>query len=604
MNIKILLLFFFLNGYAVNAIMAQQNNPVQDTFFLAKKKGLLGRLGRSVSTSNTQDQVPQKVENQFLKFKGKIIRSLEVLQLSFQRNINDTNEVKYNLGVRIANVFHKNSSDRVIRKNLFFEQGGRVYPYLFADNERYLRELSFIQDARIYVEFAENSKDSVDVLVITKDIFSLGAKLKIDDRTRGRIEVEDQNVAGSSTNVKLSALYDEPRQPQKGFAGEITRRNIGGSFIDWTVGFSSFAPSYSSGRREETQMITRFEKPIVTPFIPTTGALEFGYYKSTNAFTSDSVYRAYDKYEYYNADGWFGYSLDNKKAMYNNKDIRIHTFAALRLFNQHFFKTPLFSNYRYFNTIGGLLSYNIFKQVFFKTNFIYGFGRSEDVPEGFSLALTSGITKKQNIKRPYAGLDFNFANFNNKGFYTNYTFRIGGNIYRKRVEDMDVLFNVEHFTRLRKMAPNWYQRAFITTGITTQINPDLNGPLVINSNYGLPYFNPENIYSDFRTTVKLESVFYNTKKIIGFRFAPFVFSDISLLKPIKQSFNKSDIFSALGGGIRTRNENLVFGTIELKGYLFPRTNGDMKGWKVELNTNVRFKYSSTFIKRPDIVLVN
>jgi len=67
---------------------------------------------------------------------------------------------------------------------------------------------------------------------------------------------------------------------------------------------------------------------------------------------------------------------------------------------------------------------------------------------------------------------------------------------------------------------------------------------------------------------------------------------------------KSDLYSALGGGIRTRNENLVFGTIELKGYYFPRTNGDMKGWKVEVSSNIRFKYISTFIRRPDFVKAN
>ena len=100
------------------------------------------------------------------------------------------------------------------------------------------------------------------------------------------------------------------------------------------------------------------------------------------------------------------------------------------------------------------------------------------------------------------------------------------------------------------------------------------------------------------------SNFYNTNKILGFRLAPFAFGEFSLLKPVKLGFGKSDVFSAVGGGIRTRNENLVFGTIELKGYFFPRTNGDMKPWKVELNSNIRFKYKSSFISRPDFIIAN
>ena len=149
--------------------------------FLAKKKGLLGRLGKSIST-NPPEEAPQRVANQFLKYKGKIIRSVELVRLSFQSNIYDTTLVKYDLGVRLANVFHKNSREKVIRNNLFFKEGGRLYPYLVADNERYLRDLSFIQDARIIVDFAEDNTDSVDVVVITKDIFSMGGKLKIDSR--------------------------------------------------------------------------------------------------------------------------------------------------------------------------------------------------------------------------------------------------------------------------------------------------------------------------------------------------------------------------------------------------------------------------------------
>jgi len=38
---------------------------------------------------------------------------------------------------------------------------------------------------------------------------------------------------------------EEPRT--KGFNAEITKRNIGGSFIDWNNWVTSFAPSFSSG---------------------------------------------------------------------------------------------------------------------------------------------------------------------------------------------------------------------------------------------------------------------------------------------------------------------------------------------------------------------
>ena len=610
------LLYIFIGCMCIMQLhVAAQVPDNQDTFFLAKKKGLLGRLGKSISTYGPDD-APQKIENQFLKFKGKIIRSVELIRIGFECSIYDTCDIKNNFGIRMANTFHKNSTEKVMRHNLFFKEGGRFYPYLVADNERYLRDLLYIQDARIVVYFAENSRDSVDVVVLTKDIFSLGGKAKIDTKTRGRLELQDENVAGSATRFFVSGLYDEARYPIKGLAAELTRRNIGGSFIDWTTGFTTFAPSFSSGKREETNFFTRIEKPLVTPYIPSTGSLEGGYYTTRNAYVSDSLYKSEFRYSYSNIDGWLGYSLDSKRKLYANREIRVHKFVALRGFDQRFFELPgRFRDsfdYRFTNTTAVLASINVFKQSFYKTNFIYGFGRNEDVPEGFSAALTAGYTIKKNsgyfdkgnIKRPYTGVDFNLTNFKRQGFYSNFTLRAGGFFNRHRFEDMDLLFNVEHFTRLRKLNAKWYQRTFISTGISAQVNPVFNTPLLINNNYGLPYFNPDGINSDLRTTMRVESVYYNTAKILGFRLAPFVFTDFSLLKPSKANLRKSDLYSALGGGIRTRNENLVFGTIELKGYYFPRTNGDMKGWKVELSSNIRFKYISTFIRRPDFVKAN
>jgi hypothetical protein len=255
-----------------------------------------------------------------------------------------------------------------------------------------------------------------------------------------------------------------------------------------------------------------------------------------------------------------------------------------------------------------LTSLNFFRQVFYKTSFIYGFGRSEDIPEGFSAATTVGYIRTESgiidSRRPYGGIDLSLSNFRRKGLYVNYTLKLGGYLYRDHFEDVNMLFNVEHFTRLRKLNTRWFNRVFISTGITAQANPKLNAPLYLNGNFGLPYFSNDSLRSDLRATIKLETVFYNTTKILGFRFAPFLFSDGILLKPSTMNLKHSDVFTAIGGGVRTRNENLTFGTVELRAYYFPRTNGEMNPWKIEINSNIRFKFKSSFISRPDFIIAN
>jgi hypothetical protein len=597
-------------------VTAQGDPAKNDTFFLAKKRGLLGRFGKSISRT-PPDEAPVKVENPFLKYKGKIIRSVQAVVLGFQYDIDDTTRIKNDLGVRLAKTFHKNTKRSVIEKNLFFWSGDLLSPYLLADNERYLRDLVYVKDARIYVEYAVGSTDSVDVIVVTKDVFSIGGNLNISSKDKGRMELREENFMGSGSRVLLSSYYEKTRKPNAGIGGELIKRNIAGSFIDLVTGYQDYREAISNNRSQETVFYTRLEKPLVTPYIPTTGALEFAYRRTRNVYDTDTFYRNNIKYINYNIDAWFGYSLDSKRSLYENKQIRLHRFIAIRGLRQFYqviptiFKTVRDPMSRFTDMTGALTSLNIFRQVFYKSNFIYGFGRKEDIPEGFSAATTLGYVRTEALnedkKRPYGGIDLSLANFRKKGLYVNYTFRLGGYFSRKRFEDVDMLFNVEHFTRLRKLSPNWYNRIFMSTGITGQANQVLNAALFMNSTYGLTYFRTDSLNkfeSDVRATAKVESVFYNTTKILGFRFAPFIFSDAILVKPTKMNLNHSDIFTAIGGGLRTRNENLTFGTIELRAYYFPRTIGAMKPWKVEITSNIRFKFRSSFISRPDFIIAN
>ena len=602
----ILLLLLFLAVTNVK-VFAQEPPAKQDTFFLAKKKGVLGRLGRSIST-NPPDKEPQKIENPFLQYKGKYIRKVMMVSLGFGTSVYDTTYNSQNFGTRIANALHKNTKAKVIYRNLFFRPGSPVYPYLLADNERYLRQLDYIQDARILIKPVTPGKDSVDVIIITKDVFSIGGKVDIASNKRGRVDFKEENITGSGNQILLSGFYDKDRRPNQGYGAELIQRNIGGSFINWTTGYKNFNPSFSDGHYQETGMYSRLEKPLVTPYIPSTGSIEASYYKTSDAYDSSHLYNRYYKYGYYNFDTWFGYSLDSKRSIYANREIRLHRFIAVRGFLQHFTSVPdtarITYDYRFANVKGALASLYIFRQAFYKTSFIYGFGVNEDVPEGFSASVTTGIINKQNTVRPYGGLEFEVNSFKNRGFHSTFTFRAGGFFNRNRFEDANILVNIEHFTRLRRLSSNWFQRTFVNAGVTTQVNPLLDGPLVLNSDFGLPYFNNYNLNSDMRYTVKAESTFYNTDKLLGFRFAPFVFADMSALKPTRQAFSKIDMYSAIGGGVRTRNENLTFGTVELRGYFFPRALGDMQDWKIEVNSNIRFRYNSSFIRRPDFIVAN
>src|SRR5882757_551005 len=358
---------------AQNSVFAQEQEHLnkQDSFFL-KKKGLIGRLARALSTTPPPEAEPQKLENPFLKYRLKKIRFINLIPLGFDRNINDTYVIKDNIWIRIANKVHKNSTAEIIRKNLFFKQGDLLYPHLVADNERYLRDLVFFQDARILVENADDSSGLVDVFVITKDVFSIGGHVRISGNTEGRVDVEEENLKGTGTRLEGGMYFDESRSRKAAFNAELVKRNIKGSFIDFTAGFNNYGPSLSNNRNEQNSIYTKIEKPLVTPYIPLTGAIEASYVVTCNMYSADSLYKHDYKYEYYNIDAWIGHSLDSRRALYAEKEIKVHQFVGLRVFNQKFLEIPLRYkagyDYRFANAMGVLGSFYIFKQAFYKTN--------------------------------------------------------------------------------------------------------------------------------------------------------------------------------------------------------------------------------------------
>ncbi len=72
---------------------------------------------------------------------------------------------------KAANGLHVLTRDRVIRREFLFETGDSYDPALIEETERNLRDLRYLSEAEIRVEFKENQ--TVDVYVDTRDKFSL-----------------------------------------------------------------------------------------------------------------------------------------------------------------------------------------------------------------------------------------------------------------------------------------------------------------------------------------------------------------------------------------------------------------------------------------------
>jgi hypothetical protein len=102
----------------------------------------------------------------------------------------------------------------------------------------------------------------------------------------------------------------------------------------------------------------------------------------------------------------------------------------VRAFDQHFTKPPFQSpekesavyNNRKF-ILGGL---TLFKQNFYTASYIYGFGRTEDIPYGHKMSLYIGWTRQLGLERPYIGLEGEKSIVNRSNEFYTLGFRAGG----------------------------------------------------------------------------------------------------------------------------------------------------------------------------------
>ena len=614
-SILLTTILFVVNNVSLFAREDTTVHSLRDsTFILRSKKGIFKKLGDAIWFDAPQFNMQNnsgviKNESPFTTFKGKVINQIQVNSVSYTTPFNDTMATGKKIKRAMEEALYNSTTNKTMLKNLFFNTGDTLYPYLIADNEKFLRELAFIQDARIIASIDPADTNGVIMNIQWKDIFPFGGSANIGSIQSFNAEVNHNNLLGLGDKIQINALYDLDRRPLAATGFEYTKRNLLGSFVNLTVGVDKFKPAFNSGRREEYARYIRGDLPLVSPYHSFTGGFEFGQYEANNTYNTRISYDHVYKYAYGIMDGWMGINIGAGLRVKDNLQTRLRKFISFRAVSKRFSEIPdtaiIKYNIHYSDIDAGLVAFNIFKQEYYHTNFIYGFGRNEDVPEGYSFSVVSGLTQRNTRTRPYIGIDYERDYFTDQKNYTNFNVKMGGYLHNGSLEDISFLSSVNYFTRLKKLTnPKWSKRNFVQISATQQLNTILNEPLYLRSEYGIPTFKNDNIQAATRVSCNIESVYYNMVKYYGFSFAPFIFINSSYIKLIGEDLQKGSIYTALGLGCRTRNENLVFGTIELKAYYYPRTISNMTPLNVSLTTGLRFRYNSQLIRRPDFIQLN
>lgn len=520
-----------------------------------------------ISSSNDSVTQNEKSYEYYQSFKNTTIGSITIKSLDvFGPDFSDTSKTTDIWIEKMANKMHSKSNLNVIRKNLWFKEGHTFSPDLFMDNERLLRSLPYLNDVRFIIKPRIENAKIVDVLILTKDVFSFGLSGSIGNIRKGEIGIHDNNIFGIGHEIGLTLFGHTQLRPHLGLEAYYAINNVKGNFINFAAGYAN------NYLRDE--FFISFERDFLRPQSVYAGGLTaLRSFRSNNINLNSNV--TSDSLNYIYLDGWYGRRL---KLGINANDSRFQMNISGRVRYTSFYKRPLADaeNNQFFanNTLYlGSLSFS--HRSYIRDLKVYSYGIVEDIPKGYLHEVVVGFDNNEFGNRFYSHLFLSTGNlFKKKPFYL-YTSLGVGSFWRALGAEqgmLDVKFN---FISPLFNFWNTEVRQFVRLNYSLGINRFEIEDLLLRNKTGIRGFGSLTERGKQRLTLNVENVFFQKKSILKFQSAFFTFLDMGVVGPANQSFFNQDYFAGIGLGLRIRNESLIFKTIQLRLAFYPNHPSDV-----------------------------
>jgi len=522
------------------------------------------------STNDTVNKGLQSYEY-YKKFKNRVIGVITIKSLDvFGPDFSDTAKTAHLWFEKTANKLHSKSNLNVIRKNLWIKEGKTLDPNLLVDNERYLRSLPYLQDVRFIMKPRAGNKKIVDILILTKDVFSIGLSGSVKNIHNGEIGISDKNILGIGHEIGITLFGNTEKKPHLGFETFYAINNVKGNFINFAGGY---ADNYI-----RKGFFFSFERSFLRPqSIYAGGVTASRSYRTHAVSLTSNVVSDSTTLNYVYLDGWYGRRL---KLGINLNDNRFQVTLAGRIRYLSFNDRPPADteNKQYFaNSTMYLSSLSFSHRSYIRDYRVFSYGIIEDIPKGYLHELVLGYDQNEFGNRVYSHLFLSSGNlFYQKPFYF-YTSLGMGSFWRNAgMEQGMVDVKINFISPLFKIW-NVQARQFIKLNYTLGINRYEIEDLYLRSSLGIGIrgFGSRITSGKQRMTLNVENVFFQKKSILNFQTALFYFLDVGIVGPANKSIFNEDYFAGIGLGLRIRNENLIFKTLQIRLSFYPNHPSDV-----------------------------
>lgn len=506
-------------------------------------------------------------EEYYKLYSGKTIRNIDIIKLDvFGPTLTNPNQGTKSWVQRAGNKTHIKSRKFIIQNNLFFNPGDTIDPAQLVDNERLLRELDYIKGASIEIALVPDNPDIVDVLIITKDVFSAGIYVDLYNSTSGAFEIYENNLAGIGHRLLANMQWNSLETNPLGYGFKYRIGNIGNTFIKTNLEYSN---AFDTEKYE-----VNFTRKFVSYNTKWAGNLKIKKEITIRDIKkTDTLLKDIDL-DYFTYDFWLGRSflIKTGNLQYQNRSRLV---LGFRYIDNRFNKGPEISeryNFQFHDNQIVLASIAFSRQKHYKSNLIYGFGKTEDIPIGTILQINGGLEKDEFFKRPYWGFKYSRGTYYPRIGYLNFQSEFGAYFYTNKLEQgvinikAQAISNLLYYNKLKL-------RDFLSINYTRGINrfPDERVYLNTTNIWGLE---SEYLFGLQKLSFNSEMVAFTNIQIYNFRFLFFGFADLGLVGPENHSIFKQELYSGIGLGFRVRNENLVFKTFQIRLAFYPKVPAD------------------------------
>ena len=541
---------------------------------LSKRKTIMGRIA-SVAFDFRQRRDDDRgldaalLDRQYDRHRYKVVRRIDITRLDpFGYSIDNLARAPTRFWEKAANAVHITTHQGVVRRSLLFRQGQALEPQSLSESERLLRATPFIGDARVFVNEATSTDDSVDVIVLTKDDFSFGVSgSAAPPSTEVDAGVSDNNFLGLGHQVALDVGVGYSKPDPNRYRATYAVANLGRQFVQGVARYERRYGFENAG--------VSLNRGFVTANTRWAGAINVNWYDQLiGADGVNSPLNPPDlpRMQLGVQDYWVGraYSLRTYDLERTNQPRLVTAGRVLSLTYGRGTEVPELRN----STLM-LGSVGLSFRRYYRDRYLFQFGRTEDIPAGNLLSVTGGYEYSALQSRPYAGAKVALGHYRTRFGYLYAATEISA--YRRAARWEQGLLSIEaqYFTP-RTFLGTWQWRQFFWARATLGYRRAGYELLSINQQDGLRGFRSGLLRGQRRVVLNYESTLFTPLSFLGLRVAGVFFADVAWLAPTDgTSPFRAAPYPGVGIGLRMRNDYIAFRTVQLLlGYYPHRPPGE------------------------------